>query len=196
MLVAIALTFGTVIALLLLLPIRLELQVGAGDLAQATGGNRARLTWAWVVSVNLGAAPKRSAPGRARSGGSARTRAQPVLGRFLRAVRSEGFVSAAVHLLKRLLAATHPQGLKIRAALGLEDPADTGQLWAAVGPVSAILWSASGGTIAVEPDFSAPRAAVHAQGRFSVVPLQLIWILLSFALSPPVLRAAWASSRR
>jgi hypothetical protein len=201
MLTAIVIACG-VLVVVLLVPFRLELQIGDPDVAQAVPRRKLQLTWAaGLISFDLGTRARSRAGSPAPTGAvGAKTRpsrrTRSAAARLLRLLRSEGFMAASATLLARLLRATHPRGLKVLVALGLDDPADTGQLWAVLGPVSAVLWSTSGGAVTIEPDFSQPRATIAARGRFALIPGQLIWILLSFALSPTLLRAARTASRR
>ena len=82
--------------------------------------------------------------------------------------------------------------LRLRVRLGLDDPADTGRLWAFMGPLAAAAHRSSGVQIRLEPDFTEATLAFEASGRLSVVPLRMLALVLGFALSPSSLRA-WRS---
>ena len=72
--------------------------------------------------------------------------------------------------------------------LGLGDPADTGRLWAVVGPVNAIARS-RGADIRIEPDFLEPVLEIQADGHVAIVPLRILLLATGFVLSPPAIRA-------
>ena len=81
---------------------------------------------------------------------------------------------------------------KLHLRLGLDDPADTGNLWSILGPVSAILGSRLTEDIIVEPDFSEPRIDLDIEGRMSVKPVKLIYVSLLFLLSPTTIKSVWS----
>jgi hypothetical protein len=76
----------------------------------------------------------------------------------------------------------------VTARIGLDDPADTGRLWAFIGPVSATLTAVSGASISVAPDFARETLEVDGQGNFRLIPLKLILITGGLILSPTVWR--------
>ena len=78
--------------------------------------------------------------------------------------------------------------------LGLGDPADTGRLWAVVGPLSAAAQGLRGAEVRIEPEFMDSVLEFRAQGRLLVAPLQVMALAVSFALSPPTIRA-WRTLR-
>lgn len=201
MLATVATAGVVLLVLLLLVPIGLELQIDEGE-PEAPARRQLRLSWpAGLLAFDLLASPRAAGggltPPRARVTAAAAPRRSPgrAPARMLRLLRSRGFLPGVLKLLRRLLLALHPRQVKVSLVLGLEDPADTGQLWAALGPLSSVLWSASDGALVVAPDFCRPRATLAAEGRLTMIPAQVIGILLAFALSPTVLRAARSASR-
>lgn len=62
----------------------------------------------------------------------------------------------------------------------LEDPCDTGALWAMAGPLSVALASTSRGQITLAPEFAREALSVQGRGRFTVVPAQILGIALWF----------------
>jgi hypothetical protein len=46
--------------------------------------------------------------------------------------------------------------------------------------------------VAIEPEFAAEVFEVEGRGRIRLIPLQLLSVLLVFALSPTTLRALYA----
>ena len=109
--------------------------------------------------------------------------------RMLAVLRQAEFRRRVFRLLKDLVAATHPRGVSLRMRLGLGDPADTGRLWALVGPLNAAAGNLRGVEVQIEPEFMDPLFEFHLAGRLLVVPLQLVALAIAFALSPASLRA-------
>jgi hypothetical protein len=72
--------------------------------------------------------------------------------------------------------------------LGLGDPADTGRLWAVVGPLSAAA-QLRNAELRIEPEFADPVLELRADGRVLLVPLRFLIVAIAFALSPPTIRA-------
>jgi hypothetical protein len=91
--------------------------------------------------------------------------------------------------------AAHLHRLRLRMRLGLGDPADTGQLWAVLGPLSALAQGLRGADVHIEPAFMESVFEFHARGRLRVIPLQLLALALAFVLSPVCIRA-WRSLQR
>ena len=83
------------------------------------------------------------------------------------------------------------RGLDLRLRIGLGDPADTGRLWALVGPLSGYLAASGQAVIAVEPDFVDSVFEARGSGALSVVPLRMLGLVTGLLLSPPVWRGLW-----
>jgi len=104
-------------------------------------------------------------------------------------LRQAAFRQRLYRLIKDLVRAAHLHHLRVRMELGLGDPADTGRLWALVGPLNALAQNLHDAEIRIEPDFVNPVLAFEAHGQFLLVPLQFLVLIIAFALSPPVIRA-------
>lgn len=119
----------------------------------------------------------------------------PKRGRFSWApLGSEGFMRCLGRFLKRLFHALHTGELIGFARIGLDDPADTGELWAIMGPVSVLLTQRYP-HFELAPSFAGARFDFEGRWSVAVVPLELIAVTLAFVLSPPALRAAAAAWR-
>jgi hypothetical protein len=111
----------------------------------------------------------------------------------LAALRQGAFRRRVQRLVGDLVRAVHVHRVRLLMRLGLGDPADTGRLWALVGPVNAVArWRDV--DIRIEPDFLEPVLEFEADGRVDVVPLRFVVLVVGFALSPPTLRA-WRTVR-
>jgi len=96
-----------------------------------------------------------------------------------------------------LLRATHARDLFCRLRIGLGDPADTGCLWAVVGPVAGLAQNIQAATVRIEPEFMDLVFEMEGRGRFRLVPIQFVAIAGAFALSPtmgPVWWNLWRGS--
>jgi hypothetical protein len=113
-------------------------------------------------------------------------------------LRSEGFGLRLVRFASDILSVMQVRIFRLRVRLGLEDPADTGQIWASVGPVTAMLAGARGMDIEIEPDFERAFLSVDGNAELRVIPIRVIVVVIPFIGSPATLRAAWAviASRR
>lgn len=109
--------------------------------------------------------------------------------KLLAVLRQAGFRQRVYRLVKGLVRAAHIRQLRLRMRLGLGDPADTGRLWAVVGPLSAAAQDLRRAQVWIEPDFIDPVLEFQARGRLLLVPLQFLLVAVAFALSPPSIRA-------
>jgi hypothetical protein len=108
---------------------------------------------------------------------------------MLAMLRSEGFGRRLLRLARDLLRRVHIHDLSMQVRLGLDDPADTGRLWAVVGPLSALLPLPPAARLAIEPDFTSEALDLNGKGRIRIIPIQLLFMFLGFVLSPTTLRA-------
>jgi hypothetical protein len=113
-------------------------------------------------------------------------------------LRSEGFWPRLLRFASDVLNVMQVRLFRLRVRLGLEDPADTGQIWAFVGPLTAILAGARGTDIEIEPDFERAFLSVDGNAELRVIPIRVFAVVIPFIGSPATLRAAWAviASRR
>lgn len=106
-----------------------------------------------------------------RSGGAGGRRRR----RALRMLR------AAPQLLSGLLSAVRIEFLRVQGSLGLDDPADTGQLFGALLPLSFLL-PPPRFLFELQPDFSGAALAGEAEARLRIHPIRLL---------PPAIRFGW-----
>jgi hypothetical protein len=83
----------------------------------------------------------------------------------------------------------------LRLRIGLGDPADTGRLWALLGPIAGMLANNRETTLQLEPEFFDPVFELEGHGDIRLIPLQLIYLTLGLLLSAP-LRHAVTQARR
>jgi hypothetical protein len=182
----VALVVVGAVLLLLALPVHFTL------IGQGSAGHRLRVrALLGLVDRELTAAsapaqdkPEPS-PSRPPGGGTRRFRAL---------LQSRGFLRRLRRYLGRLYRALHVGKLHGTAHVGLDDPADTGELWALVGPASLVLTRRHPGFV-LTPSFDQARLDLDGTWRVTLVPLELLAVTLAFAFSPATLRAVFAAVR-
>jgi hypothetical protein len=187
------LIFLLIVIALLAIPVALEFSVEWPDGAQ----NEIVLVWALgLVRARIPTSSSEKAstadgvPPEPKKGGRGKS------ARMLAAVRQRPFRQRVYRFVGDLWRAVIKENVQVRARVGLGDPADTGQLWAVVGPVSGMLSGVKGVSVAIEPDFVNATFDVDGSGRLQVVPLQVIAISMGLLGSPAIwqgLRAVRAS---
>jgi hypothetical protein len=117
--------------------------------------------------------------GSARKPPARRRRATPRRKR-LRAALNPVFIRGAAKLLVRLAKLAQPDALRLRASVGLDDPAATGMLfaaWSVLAPVPGFRHCH------VHPDFTAEVLEVTGSATWTRNLAQLAWPLLPFLAS-------------
>lgn len=95
--------------------------------------------------------------------------------------------------VKDMIKAIHIASFYVRVRLGLDDPADTGRLWALLGPLSVLLSNLSHSKVQLQPDFETEIVYLDSKGHIRIVPLQVIFTIFAFLLSPTTISALWAT---
>lgn len=134
-------------------------------------------------------APRKTArsPGRKRKKGRA--------GNLLSLAGQTALRRRVFKFVRDILRAAHARDLSVRLRIGLGDPADTGRLWAVIGPLAVVAQSLRGAAVRIEPEFMEPILEVESHGRFRLVPIQFLALTATFMLSPTMLRAWWRLRR-
>lgn len=174
-------------SLLLLLAVPLELSFRARlEQGQRTGDGQVR----WLFGLVRLRLPFKAKAGKKNQVGKPKRRRHRKRRQSPLAVLSvEGIVTHVLIFVRRLLRAVRIRRLTVEAHLGLDDPADTGRLWAVVGPVGGMLASTGPAALNLQPDFDGEVLTVNSEGRIQLVPLQLVALAVIFFLSPKTLRA-------
>jgi hypothetical protein len=102
------------------------------------------------------------------------------------AVRHKGFRQRVIRFVGDLWRAVHKRDVRLRVRVGLGDPADTGQLWAILGPISGLLANVPDASITVEPEFLDATIELDSSGSIRLIPLQLVYLMSALLLSPHV----------
>ena len=174
---------GIVLFILLVFSIPVDLAFDVGG----PGAARSRMRVGWLFGL-LGKEfgrrrkkPKERAPKRKKK----RRSAKP----FLSLLVTKGVARGVLKLSRRILSGVRVRHLDARLRIGLDDPADTGMLYSALWPVLVPLTSNSSAKVRMELSFEEPALDLTARGRIRVFPIQMVWSVLLFVLSPAGLRA-------
>jgi hypothetical protein len=161
----------------------------------ADADNRMELRWLFgLVRVRLPDSAGGAAPSAAGRDGSGRFHEYEARGgtRIFRAFAYRPFRRRLVRYLRRLWQLIDKDDVRLRVRIGLDDPAATGQLWAVMGPLAALLAVPGSVVVSIEPDFVDQAFEVDSSGRLRVVPLQMLASTLALAFSPDL----WRGLRR
>lgn len=107
----------------------------------------------------------------------------------LAVLRQAAFRRRACRFVTDLIRAMHPRQLRLSMRLGLGDPADTGCLWAFVGPLGAAAQNIRDVDVQIEPEFIDATFDFNAHGQLRLIPLQFLILIIMFAFSPSSIRA-------
>lgn len=171
------------LAVLLAVPVTLSYQLSRRQALEAN----VKLRWMFgLVRLELPLTPPRPVASK-RGSGNRKKRQDVATGRgtnAIAAIRNRAFRKRVIKFLRDVWGAVHMQGLRLRVRIGLGDPADTGQLWAVMGPLSGILATTQSASIEIEPEFIDPVFELDSSGTVHLVPLRMIYLGLGLVASP------------
>lgn len=84
----------------------------------------------------------------------------------------------------------------MRLRIGLGDPADTGRLWAIIGPIAGMAQNLRDIQLLIEPEFMDPLFEIESHGQIQFAPLRFIGLAVAFILSPTMIKTWWRLNRR
>jgi len=186
----------TVLAVLLLsmvvllaLPVAADFKVSWPETSQ----NGVRLRWAFgLVDFRLSTPRSKSRSKQAKKPSKKRRHSKRSTQKRQQAVsvvRQREVRQRMTRFAADVWRAVRKEDVRLWVCLGLGDPADTGQLWAVVGPVAGLLSNVEGASITIEPDFTNANLELDGSGSIQVIPLQLTYLVLALLLSPTAWRA-------
>jgi hypothetical protein len=183
-----------------LLAIPISLSFRAGWPQQVPGYLRVR--WAFgLLSLEFPSAQgvpeaPQEGPEPKKQKGKKSRRTSPHRGpKLMAAIRQKALRRRILRYLGDCWAAFHKKDVALRLRIGLDDPADTGQLWAVMGPLAALLANTKGASVAIEPQFHEETFELEGRGRVEFVPLRLLTLTLAILFSPTVWQGVRALSR-
>jgi hypothetical protein len=182
----------SLIVILLAMPVTVMYQFSW----QETPTADVRLNWAFGL-VRADVSPNRTGPKRSNQKAAGkkdpgRRKSTRRKARIVNGIRQPMFRRRILRFVSDVWHAIEKKNVKLRVRLGLGDPADTGQLWAALGPLSGMLANSRDIRVAIEPDFLDATLDVEGSGTIRVVPMQLVIIVLGLLVSPPIWRGVLA----
>ena len=116
--------------------------------------------------------------------------------RFLRLLKSKGFVRRVLVFLCDMTRSVRFVSLHVAGRFGLDDPHDTGRLWGYICAFTGFLHGAERVRLLVEPEFNEAVLELDGRGEIRIIPVTLFLPTARFVLSPVTLRAAWTAARR
>ena len=146
-------------------------------------GFRLRLVWLFgLISKELRRARKKpkEKPKKKRAKG---------FSTILRILRTRGLLRKIVALVKDILGQFRIKELSVNCRLGLDDPADTGLIFALAKATTPFFNLPAKYRFRVQPSFSdEPVFDGHLHGVVRLQPIRLVWPLLRFIFSPAIFR--------
>ncbi len=107
-------------------------------------------------------------------------------------LKTRGLLRQAMRLVKDIFRLPRLKEFLADLKVGLGDPADTGLLFAVIGPASALLHSRFPGNVQLQPDFADDAILEgYISGKVRLRPIQLVPPLLRFVFSRAVARTVW-----
>ncbi|MEJ2130016.1 MAG: DUF2953 domain-containing protein [Woeseiaceae bacterium] len=187
--------FLSLIVFLLAIPVTLTYQFSWKQEPSA----RLRLKWAFGlvradVTPDL-AKPGPDKPGAAGKKAARRGKQKARKTNFLAAIRQASFRRRVIRFVSDLWRTIHKKNVRLLVRLGLGDPADTGRLWAVLGPLSGMLVRLREIRIKVEPDFLDQTLEVDSSGTIRMIPLQVVIIVFGLLFSPSIWRGIMSMRR-
>ena len=156
------------------------------------GKPKLTVRYSWLFGL-VKRGPRRQAETQPRPEKPAkRRRRRPDIKLAYRMLRVRGLLKNFTRLVKGVLGSFRLTGLAADFRLGLGDPADTGMLFAVLGPAAALLGPSVFERVNLQPSFD-EEASVEgsSHGRAQLRPIRLLPHLLRFTFSRPTARALW-----
>ncbi len=164
-------------------------------------GVRLRLSIAWafgLLSKELGKTTDKQVAEKPKTKKRRRKQARAGKAKAKAAMafmRSPGMPARLLGLARNMWRQLHVRQLNLHLTFGLDDPADTGQLFGALAPALIHTDRLSRLDCQVRPDFSQPILLVNGGGQLRVIPLTIIGVMIAFFLSPACWRAFTAAAK-
>ena len=129
--------------------------------------------------------PRRPRPPKKRVGRARFAR------RLMIPFRSSAFRHRSLRFGGDFLKSVRVRACDLRLRIGMDDPAETGYLWAIAGPLTGLLTISPRVTVRLDPTFTDECFEADARGTIRLIPIQLAYLSVLFLLSPATLGAVW-----
>jgi len=185
----VAVLAGLVILIVIILWIPLEIALQA----DFEGKPRFQLRLLWLfglVSRDITGKGKKEAV----TGGKRRRWADA--GTAYRVLRTRGLLRHIKEFIKGVLPCFRFREIVADFTIGLGNPADTGLMFAVIGPATVFLGASRSHRIRIEPYFGDDAVfRGHSQGKARLRPIRLVPPFLKLTFSLPAMRAIWTLTR-
>lgn len=108
---------------------------------------------------------------------------------LLAVLRTRGFINRFFKFVRNIFRLLNIRELKLNCRVGFDDPAETGLLFAAIGPAMVFVKPLRLFDIQIEPDFDREILRGYCKGDVRVFPIRLVSTLVIFVCSPITIRA-------
>jgi len=152
---------------------------------------RLRLVWFFgLVSRGITKGRKKPKEEKRIAEGKRKRKKRKIKARTIfKILRTRGLLGQIKHLLRDILKCLKIRDLRADFRVGLDDPADTGLLFALIGPTIFFLGSSRAHEIRVQPSFEDEAVFEgYLRGAVRLVPAQLVIPFLRFVFSLATLR--------
>jgi hypothetical protein len=154
------------------------------------GKPRLNVRYSWLYGLARGR-PREGAEKPRREKPAGRRR-RPDVGLVYRLLRIRGLMKNSARLARGVLGSLRLTGLAADFRLGLNDPADTGMIFAVVGPVAALLGPTVFERVNLRPSFEeGVLVEGYSHGTARLRPIRLVPHVLRFTFSRATFRALW-----
>lgn len=190
----VAVLAGLVILIVIILWIPLEIALQA----DFEGKPRFRLRLLWLfglVSRDITGKKKEAAQKRAAVTGGKRWRWSDAR-TIYRVLRTRGLLRHIKEFIKGVLPCFRFREIVADFTIGLGNPANTGLMFAVIGPATAFLGSSRSHRIRIEPYFGDDTVfRGHSHGKARLRPIRLVPPFLKLTFSLPAMKAIWTLKR-
>ena len=104
-------------------------------------------------------------------------------------LKTRGFPQKLLRFFRDVFQHLNVHELKLYFRIGLGDPAETGMLFAAVGPAMVYTRSLTSLDIQIEPDFVQEKLRGYCKGDMRALPIQFVKPLIFLVFLPTTIRA-------
>ena len=175
------------IILILCVPLDVELNIDTSERSRF----RLRLVWLFgLISKELSRGRKKPEEKKKITKEKPKKKRRIGFRTVLKILRTKGLLRQVKDLVKDILSQLKIRELAVNLKLGLDDPADTGFLFALIGATTPFLSLPSQYQIRVQPFFYDEAVFDgYLHGVLRLWPIKLVWPLLRFAFSLAAFRA-------
>ena len=165
--------FATVLAVFLFFVLLLAIPVDVVFHVEKNDDFRSRIRVRWLfglIGKDIGDREKKPD----KKSRKKENRGKRNLKTFLKMWKARGFLPKLLRFIRDALRLVKIRELKMSLRVGLDDPADTGMLFAAAGPSALFLRRFSSLDMQIEPDFEQEDLRGYLQGDMRIIPIKFI----------------------